>query len=139
MRLVRKDGVATVFVAVATVLSVLNATGAALTGMSPRVLGAVILALGWAACTSNQSEIAAIFGPNSGRRPPIPYIVTASAIGAAALVAGIIALVTASETALLTLVAATVTLWAMSVARHAIASRAGRGDAGATIPLARAA
>ena len=139
MRLVRKDGAATVFVAAATVLYVLNETGAALTGMSPRVLGAVVFALGWAACTSNRAEIAVIFGPKGARRPPLPYIVIASAIGVGALAAGIVTLVTASETALLALVVATVTLGAMSVVRHAIAGRGERVEEGETTPLARAA
>ncbi len=51
-------------------------------------------------------------------------VVIASVIGAAALVAGVITLVTANEGMLATLVAAMIALWAMSTIRHAITSNA---------------
>jgi len=46
------------------------------------------------------------------------YVVPASLVGSVAFVAGIVTLVSANETTLALLVAATVTLWAMSTVRH---------------------
>ncbi len=51
-------------------------------------------------------------------------VVIASVIGAAALVAGVITLVTANEGMLATPVAAMIALWALSMIRHAITSNA---------------
>jgi uncharacterized membrane protein YphA (DoxX/SURF4 family) len=89
--------------------------------MSTRALALIVVGLGWAACTSNRAEMAIVYGVR-GRRPPTAYVVIASVIGAAALVVGIITLVTANAAMLATSVAAMIALWAMSTIRHAITS-----------------
>ena len=140
MRLTWRDGVATVFVAAAAVGYGLWVTGIAMPGVSARVLGACVLGLGWAACTINQREMAVVYGVDSNRRrPPMAYIVLASALGAVALVAGIWALVGASEAMLATLVTAMVALWAMSTVRHWLAGRTTQGAETPREPLARVA
>jgi len=124
MRLTWRDGVATVFVAAAAVGFGLWVTGIAIARASTRVLGVVILGLGWAACTINQREMAVVYGVDRNRRrPPMAYIVLASALGVVSLVAGIWALVGANEAMLATLVTAMVALWAMSTVRHGLAGR----------------
>jgi hypothetical protein len=120
MRLKWRDGLATLFVAGAAVFYALWVTGTAMPGMSTRAAGWIVFGLGWAACTSNKNELTVMYGVG-GRRAPLPYVVIASILGAVALVAGIIALVSANEAMLATLVAAMVALWAMSTVRHAIA------------------
>jgi hypothetical protein len=50
----------------------------------------------------------------------MPYIVAASTAGAVALVAGILAIVTANEAMLATLTVASALLWLMATVRHAI-------------------
>jgi hypothetical protein len=127
MRLGRRDLPASLFVAAAGVVYALWLSGTALQGMSTRALGAVVFALGYAACMSDRAEMAVVFGVGGRRRSPIWYIVVASLLGFGALVAGVLTLVSASETTLAILVAATVTLWAMSTVRHAIAGE-GQGS-----------
>jgi len=125
----KRDGSATLFVAVAAMLYILWLTGAALTGTSIRVVGAAVFALGFAACTSNKAEMAIVFGADrEHRRPPMPYVVTASILGAVALAAGVIALASANEAMLATLVVAMAVLWVIATLRHAFApdSQAGR-------------
>jgi dipeptide/tripeptide permease len=119
MRLTWKDGLASLFVGAAVVLYSLWLTETAVPDMSTRALALVVFGLGWAACTSNQAQMAIVYGVH-GRRPPTAYVMAASVIGAAALFAGIITLVTANEAMLATLVAAMIALWAMSTIRHAI-------------------
>lgn len=68
---------------------------------------------------SDRAEMAVVYGVGGRRRAPMTYVVVASLLGFVALVAGIITLVSANETTLAILVATTVTLWAMSTARHA--------------------
>jgi hypothetical protein len=123
MRLTIRDGLATVFVAVAAAVYVPWVTGAALTGWSVRVTAAVVFALGWAACMTDQKQLAVVYGASSeGRRPPAAYVVLVSAIGAVALVAGVIALVTSSAALLATLAASMAGLWLVATARHIVAS-----------------
>lgn len=127
MRLTVRDVMATLFVAAAAALYGMWVTGAALTGLSTRVIAVLVFGLGWAACVSDQKEMAAVFGADRARpRPPAAYAALASAAGALALVTGIIALVTASGTALATLAAATAALWMIATARHMLASPAHR-------------
>jgi len=120
VRLTWRDGLATLFVSVAAVLYGLWLTGTAMPDVSTRLLGTIVFGLGWAACTSNQTEMAFVYGVGGRRRATMAYMVIASIVGAVALVAGIITLVGANEVMLASLVAATITLWAMSTARHAI-------------------
>ena len=139
MRLTWRDGVASLFVAAAAVLYGLWLTGTAMTGTSIRVLGAVVFAFGWLACTSNAAEMAVVYGAGCNRHAPMAYVVPASLIGGVALVAGVMTLVTASEAMLAILVAATVALWAMSTVRHAIAGETPEINRPVRRPLDRAA
>jgi hypothetical protein len=75
-----------------------------------------------------------------GRRgASIVYVAIASLVGAVALTAGVITLVSASEGMLATLVGATGMLWAISTVRHAFKGEAQRKDATILWPLDRAA
>jgi hypothetical protein len=128
MHLTRRDGIATLFVAGAVALYAVWLTGTAAQNMSTRALGAVVFGLGWAACISNTSEMAVVYGVGPHRRPPIAYVVIASLIGAAALAVGVFTLTGGNEATLASLVAAIVTLWAMSTVRHAVTGEGRRND-----------
>lgn len=119
MRLTWRDGLATLLVAAAAVLSTAWLTGAALAGASARVVGAVVLALGFAACTSDRAEMALVYGAGSRRRAPMAYVMVASLLGLVALVAGVLTLVGGTEAMLVTLVGAMIALWVMATIRHA--------------------
>jgi hypothetical protein len=123
MRLTWRDALATLFVAAAAALYGLWQTGTAAAGTSTRVLGAVVFGLGWAGCMSDQREMASVYGAGGRRRAPMAYVVVASLLGVVALAAGIITLVSASETMLAILVAATVALWVLATVRHAMTSK----------------
>ncbi len=126
MRLTVRDGLATVFVAAAAAVYLLWVTGAAMTGWSVRVAAAVVFGLGWAACVTDQKQMAAVYGAaRGGRRPPAAYVVLVSGIGALALVAGVIALVAGSAAMLATLAASMGGLWVIATARHTLASGSG--------------
>ena len=113
MRLTIRDGLATVFVAAAAAVYVPWVTGAALAGWSARVTAAVVVALGWAACMTDQKQLAVVYGATrEGPRPPVAYVV----------LAGVIALVTGSTAALATLAASMAGLWLIATARHMVAS-----------------
>jgi hypothetical protein len=121
MRLTIRDGLATVFVAAAAAVYVSWVTGAALTGWSVRVTAAVVFALGWAACVTDQKQLAVVYGATrEGPRPPAAYVVLVSAVGALALVTGVIALVTGSAALLATLAASMAGLWLIATARHSV-------------------
>jgi hypothetical protein len=127
VRLTWRDELATLLVAAAGLVAFLWLSGLALTGMSPRAVGAIVFALGFAACTSDKLEMANVYGAEGHRRAPMAYVVFASLLGLAALVAGLLTLVTGSETMLVTLVAAMVALWAITTIRHATEGRRRRG------------
>jgi hypothetical protein len=123
MRLTVRDGLATLLVAAAEVVYVLWVTGAAMTGWSVRVTAAVVFALGFAACLTDQKQMAVVYGAaGEGSRLPSAYVVPASAVGALALVAGVIAVVTGSAAMLATLAASMGALWVIATARHALTS-----------------
>ena len=90
MRLGWRDGSASLFVIAAGVLYALWQSGTALQGMSTRALGAVVFALGYAACMSDRAEMAVVYGVGGRRRAPMAYIVVASVLGFGALVASVI-------------------------------------------------
>lgn len=122
MPLTVRDVLATLFVAAAAALYGTWVTGAALAGLSTRTIAVLVFALGWAACVTDQKEMAVVFGADRTRpRPPALYAVLASAIGALALVAGIITLVTASGTTLAMLIAAAAALSVIATTRHVLA------------------
>lgn len=100
-------------------------SGAALQGLSTRVVAVGAFALGMAGCMSNdKGQLAAVFGAGGQRRVPLAYVVAASTIGAIAFVAGLIAMIWANEAMLATLVVSTVVLWALATVRHAITRQA---------------
>ena len=127
MRLTVRDGLATLFVAAAEVVYLLWVTGAAMTGWSVRVTAAVVFTLGFAACLTDQKQMAVVYGATGeGHRPPPAYVVLASVVGALALVAGVIAVVTGSAAMLATLAASMGGLWVIATARHGLTSGSGR-------------
>jgi hypothetical protein len=123
-----KDARTTLFVAGAVTVYALAMTGTAFQGMSMRVVTAIVLGLGMAACTSNQDQLAVVYAVGQERRVPMAYVVIVSTLGAVALGAGVIALVTANEAMLATLVAAVVALWVISTVRHAVTAQPPRTD-----------
>jgi hypothetical protein len=118
-----KDARTTLFVAGAVAVYTLWATGSAFQSMSTRVLTAIVLGLGMAACSSNGDQMAVVYAVGQERRVPMAYVVIVSTLGAVALGVGVIALVTASEAMLATLVATLVALWVVSTIRHAITAQ----------------
>lgn len=121
IRLTRRDLLASLFVAAGLVVYATWATGAGLTGTSTRVVAAVVFGLGWAGCVANKDGVLAVFGVDPARaRPPVAYVVLASALGGAALVTGVLAMVWGSETMLAALVSSMAAVWAVSTVRHAI-------------------
>ena len=126
MRLTCRDGPATVFVAAAAAIYIAWVTGAAMTGWSVRVTAAVVFALGFAACLTDQKQMAVVYrATGEGPRPPMAYVVLISALGGLALVAGVIALVTGSAAMLAMLTASMAGLWVLATARHALAAGTG--------------
>jgi hypothetical protein len=119
MRRTWRDGLATLLVAAATLFFVLWETGAAVAGTSTRVVGAIVFAFGFAACTSDQQGMASVYGAAGQRRAPMLYVVIASLLGLAALVAGVLTLVGGSDAMLATLVGAMLALWVLTTIRHA--------------------
>ena len=110
---------ATGLVAVASVLYVLWAAGAALPGMSgTRATGAVILVLGFLASVS-----AVVPTFNQLLRGNKLYLIATSVIGAVAAVAGVRMLTASSEVALAVVIAAMVALWLMATMHHSVLAR----------------
>jgi len=122
MRLSIRDGLATVWVAAAGTVYLLWATGSAMTAWSARTVAVLVFALGWAACVTDQKQMAMVYGAaHEEPRPPAAYVVIVSAIGVLALVTGVIALVTGSTAMLATMAASMGGLWLLATARHAVA------------------
>lgn len=130
MSLPRRDAVATVLVAVASVLYVLWVVGATPPGLGAvRATGSVILALGFAASAS-----AVVPGFEQLLHGSKLYLAVTSAIGLVAFAAGVQVLVSASGSALGLLVAAMVVLWVIATAHHVLLAGAAAqppGSAGA--------
>jgi hypothetical protein len=132
MHLTVRDALATVFVAAAAAVYLPWLAGAAMTGWSARAIATVVFALGFAACVTDQKQMGVVYGAGrDGPRSPVSYVVLASAMGALALVAGVIALVTGSSVMLAILAAAVAGLWLFATARHAL-TRAPGGHAPAS-------
>lgn len=123
MRLTWKDAVSTVFMAAIVVIYVafLNSTTAWLIS-SARGTAAAVLILGMV----GGCAMSAAAGRDQGPRART-YTSFASVLGAIALVAGVIALITASTVALAILVVATLTLWLVATVRHAFTPAAVAG------------
>jgi hypothetical protein len=123
MSLTWKDAVSTVFMAAVVVIYVafLNSTTVWLIS-SARGTAAAVLVLGFVGgCAMSAS---ADQGRGTGARA---YTGVTSVVGITALVAGVVALITASTVALAVLVAATLTLWLAATVRHAITPAAVAG------------
>ncbi len=119
MRLNRTDVFATFAVGIGVLAYVLWLADVAVPGLgSARVVGAVVLGLGWLA-----SAVAVV--PHFGEliHSSKVYLVVTSVLGLAALTAGIIVLVNASEAMLALLVATTVAMWVLATIRHTLAAR----------------
>jgi hypothetical protein len=95
---------------------------------SATVIAAVLFGLGWAACLTDQREMQIVYGADRQHpRPPLGYIVLTSAIGVMTLGAGIAALVIATATTVVILLAGLIALWMLATARHILAMHADRG------------
>jgi hypothetical protein len=128
MRLTWRDGSATLLVAAAAAVYALWATGTAMATTSATVIAAVLFGLGWAACLTDQREMEIVYGADRQHpRPPLGYVVLTSAIGVMTLGAGIAALVTATDTTLVILLAGLIALWMLATTRHILATHADRG------------
>ena len=116
MRLTWKDAVSAVFMAAIVVIYVafLNSTTAWLIS-SARGTAAAVLVLGIVG-GCGMSAAAEQYQDKRARA----YTSFASVLGATALLAGVIALITASTVALAILVVATLALWLLATARHAL-------------------
>jgi hypothetical protein len=115
MRLTWKDGVSTVFMAAIVVIYIafVNSTTAWLIS-SARGTATAVLVLGMiGGC--GMSTAAQQYQAVQAR----PYAGFTSVVGTTALIAGVVALITASTVALAILVVATLTLWLVATARHA--------------------
>jgi hypothetical protein len=123
MRLTWKDAVSTVFMATIVVIYIafLNSTTAWLIS-SARGTAAAVLVLGIVG-GCGMSTAAEQYQGTRARA----YTSFASVVGAIALVAGVIALITASTVALAILVVATLSLWLVATLRHAFTAPAAAG------------
>ncbi len=114
-----RDVIATCLVAAAGVLYLLWAVGSALPGMSSaRVTGAAILALGFAASAS--AVVPTFSQLLHGNKV---YLVMTSLLGLAAVVAGVLMLITASGTALAALMAAMAVMWLIATVHHGVLAK----------------
>ena len=115
MRLTWKDAVSTVFMAAIAVIYVafLNSTTAWLIS-SARGTAVAVLVLGFAGGCVMSAAAAQYQGT-----PARAYTSFASVLGATALIAGVITLITASTVALAILVVVTLALWLVATVRHA--------------------
>jgi len=116
MRMTWRDGLASVFVLAAVLVYGLWLAGVGVFDLGARGIGAVVLGLGFAA-----SVTAVVYGVGAGLlQAHKGYLAAASLFGLIACVAGVVTLLNASEPMLAVLVGATVILWVMATARHAI-------------------
>lgn len=114
MKLTWKDAVSTVFMAAIVVIYVafLNSTTAWLISSARGTAGAVLVLGFVGGCAMSAA------GQSQGT-PARAYTSFASVLGVTALVAGVVALITANTVALAILVVATLALWLAATARHA--------------------
>lgn len=119
MRIPWRDAVATLFVAIALAVYSAWALGMQLPQfMTVGAVAAIVLALGVLASAS-----AVVPGFAELLRGSRLYLAMTSALGLLALAAGLFALVAGDAAALAALVLATVAMWAMATARHAVGAR----------------
>jgi len=125
-RLTWKDGLATVFLAVAVVVFSVWSAGASIAGISGRGLVVTIFLLGIAGCYTAQSQFETLYGANGTTRGPLAYVALISVLGALATVAGIVALIGGGGLAVTTLLLAMVAMWVLATVRHQLRTSAGR-------------
>lgn len=114
MHLTLRDRIATLCVAVGTLVAVLWLAGVGSQEIAgARWVTAIVLALGFVASAS-----AVVPGFEGLMRGSKPYLVITSVLGLGALVAGIFAMIDGTDALIALLVALTVTLWAISTVRH---------------------
>lgn len=114
MRLNRTDAIATTAVGLAVIAYLLWLADLGVPGLgSTRVVGAIVLGLGWFA-----SAVAVIPNFDALIHASKVYLGTASVLGVTALAAGVVVLVDASTSMLALLVSTTVVMWAMATVRH---------------------
>ena len=119
MSLTWKDGLASAFVGAAVALYMLSLGDTTIVGLSgPRALTIAVFALGVGGCYTAKSQMQDVYGVGGGPRPPLLYVVLASALGCVMLVAGIVAMSGGSASALATLTGAMVAVWALATIRH---------------------
>ena len=122
MRVTWRDGVATIAVAAATVLYLLWNSGSVAEGTSVRAMAGILFALGFVGCVSSGAQMASVYAPGE-RTESMSYTVAATVLGLVVLVAGLIAIIGPSETALGVFVVAMLALWAIATLRHAAGTR----------------
>jgi hypothetical protein len=113
MNLTWRDGIATVLVAAAAVvygLWILDMVD----GLTTEAVAVIVLGLGFLA-----SALAVVPGFATLMSGSKAYMATASIIGVAALVGGILTIVNGTEETLAVLVLSTLVLWGLATARHA--------------------
>ncbi len=118
MSIPMRDRIATVLVAIATLVYVLWFTGY-LGGLTPGSVALIILALGFVASAS--AVVPGFAALLAGSKL---YLALASLGGMVALVCGVITVTQATEETLAVLVIATVGLWAAATVRHGISHEA---------------
>jgi hypothetical protein len=119
VRLPKKDLVATALVALAGLVYLLWAIESAPPGMDAvRVSGSVVLALGFAASAS--AVVPTFFALLHGNKA---YLAVTSLIGLGALIAGLVMLISASETGFAVLTAALLMLWLITTVHHVLLAR----------------
>ena len=123
MRLTWKDGVATVFMAAIVVIYIafLNSTTAWLIS-SARGTATAVLVLGMIGGCGMSTP-----APQHKDARARAYTGIAGVLGTIALIAGVVALITASTVALAILVVATLTLWLVATVRHIFTPAAAPG------------
>ncbi len=117
MNMTRRDRIATVLVAAATLIYGLWLTGP-LSGLTSTAVAMVVLALGFLASAS-----AVVPGFGALLRGSRAYLAAASGAGLVAFVSGVLAITGAGEQTLAILVVATIGLWAAATVRHSVARR----------------
>jgi hypothetical protein len=118
-----RDYLATGFVAAAAALYLVWVNDGGFTSMSTREVAGTVFVLGIAGCIANQGQMASVYGAAGQHHAPMGYLVATSVAGAVALVAGVAAVITANDMLLAVLVAAVVTVWLLSTARHLLTAK----------------
>ncbi len=112
MRLTWKDGVATVGVAAAVALFLVDLNLPMMSG--PRALAGAVFALGIVACALGGSNTM-----DADSTPPAFWTPVFGTLGTVTLLVGLVAMITGNAAALAVLVVGTVALWLVATARRA--------------------